>query len=97
MDRFEASLPGYYDLILMDVQMPVMNGYEATRQIRALKRRDGMEVPILAMTANAFSEDVEKSLACGMNGHISKPIDLQEMFEKIEGALKACTVDKDHG
>lgn len=97
VDRFEASLPGYYDLILMDVQMPVMNGYEATRQIRALKRRDGMEVPILAMTANAFSEDVEKSLACGMNGHISKPIDLQEMFEKIEGALKACTVDKDHG
>ena len=89
VDKFAASLPGYYDLILMDVQMPVMDGHEATRTIRALDRRDAGEIPILAMTANAFSEDVEKSLASGMNGHISKPIDLQEVFEKITAALQA--------
>lgn len=89
VEKFTVSLPGYYDLILMDVQMPEMNGYEATKAIRALERPDALSVPILAMTANAFSEDVEKSLACGMNGHISKPIDLKEVFEKIEGALRA--------
>ena len=72
----------------MDVQMPVMDGYEATRTIRAMKRRDASVIPILAMTANAFHEDVEKSLGCGMNGHISKPIDLNEVFEKIGTALK---------
>ena len=87
-DAFARSLPGYYDLILMDVQMPVMDGYEATRTIRAMKRRDASVIPILAMTANAFHEDVEKSLGCGMNGHISKPIDLNEVFEKIGTALK---------
>ncbi len=87
VEKFEASLPGYFDLILMDVQMPVMNGYEATKAIRALNRADAALVPILAMTANAFSEDVEKSFACGMNGHISKPIDLKEVFDKIGAAL----------
>lgn len=88
VDRFSRSRPGYFDLILMDVQMPVMNGYDATRTIRQLDRRDAKAVPILAMTANAFSEDVEKSLASGMNGHISKPIDLNEVFEKIHFALQ---------
>ena len=87
VEKFDRSLPGYFDLILMDVQMPVMNGYEATKAIRALKRRDAGSIPILAMTANAFSEDVEKSLASGMNGHISKPIDLKEVFDKIASAL----------
>ncbi len=68
--------------------MPVMNGYEATRAIRALEREDAQTIPILAMTANAFSEDVEKSLANGMNGHINKPIDLKEVFTKIRESLR---------
>lgn len=89
VEKFSQSLPGYYDLILMDIQMPQMNGYEATEAIRSMKRRDALTIPILAMTANAFSEDVDKSLACGMNGHISKPIELKEVFEKIENALEA--------
>lgn len=84
--KFAESLPGYFDLILMDVQMPVMNGYEATKAIRDMERKDS-DVPILAMTANAFSEDMEKSLACGMNGHINKPIELEEVFEKIANEL----------
>ena len=73
----------------MDVQMPVMNGYEAARAIRSMKRKDAAGIPILAMTANAFSEDVAKSLSCGMNGHISKPIDLKDTIEKIAKALRA--------
>ncbi len=89
VEKFAASLPGYYDLILMDVQMPVMNGYEAARAIRSMKRKDAAGIPILAMTANAFSEDVAKSLSCGMNGHISKPIDLKDTIEKIAKALRA--------
>ncbi len=88
VEHFSRSVPGYFDLILMDVQMPVMNGYEATMAIRRLDRKDAKTVPILAMTANAFSEDVEKSLASGMNGHISKPIDLNEVFGKISAALQ---------
>lgn len=87
VDKFAESLPGYFDLILMDVQMPVMNGYEATKAIRDMERKDSA-IPILAMTANAFSEDMEKSLACGMNGHINKPIDLEEVFEKIANELR---------
>lgn len=89
LQKFSHSLPGYYDLILMDIQMPKMNGHEATKAIRSLNRKDAPDIPILAMTANAFSEDVEKSLACGMNGHISKPIDLKEIFKKIADALKS--------
>ena len=88
VEAFETSEPGFFDLILMDVQMPVMDGYEATRIIRSLDREDGREIPILAMTANAFSEDKAKSMACGMDGHISKPIDLKEVVEKIERVLK---------
>ena len=89
VDKFAVSLPGYYDLILMDVQMPEMDGYEATKAIRSLDREDAGRIPILAMTANAFSEDVEKSINCGMNGHISKPIDLKEVFEKITKAVNS--------
>ncbi len=88
VEKFAASLPGYYDLILMDVQMPEMDGYEATKAIRAMERSDGKTIPILAMTANAFSEDKAKSLSCGMNGHINKPIELTEVFQKISKALK---------
>ena len=68
--------------------MPVMDGYEATRMIRRMERQDASRIPILAMTANAFSEDVARSLSCGMNGHISKPIDLKDTIEKIAKALQ---------
>ena len=83
VETFAASAPGYFDLILMDVQMPVLDGYGATRQIRALSRPDAAEVPILAMTANAFSEDVALSTANGMNGHISKPIEVDTLYAEM--------------
>lgn len=76
VERFEKAKNGEFDAILMDVQMPVMNGYEASRAIRALTRRDAGEIPIIAMTANAFAEDVKEALDAGMNVHISKPIDM---------------------
>lgn len=88
VERVTDSAPGYYELVLMDVQMPVMDGYAATRAIRAMERSDAATLPILAMTANAFAEDVEKSRECGMNGHISKPIDLEEMSRKLGEVLK---------
>ena len=72
-----------FDAILMDVQMPVMNGYDATRAIRALDRSDAREIPIIAMTANAFAQDVEKAFQSGMNAHIAKPIDVDELFQKM--------------
>lgn len=71
--------PKYYDMIFMDIMMPVMDGLEATKEIRRLPRRDCQEIPIVAMSANAFDEDVKKSLASGMNGHLSKPLDLQKL------------------
>ena len=87
VDKFTASSIGWYDAILMDVQMPVMDGYQATGRIRALDRPDASGVVILAMTANAFSEDVQKSLAAGMDGHISKPIDMNEVIAKLSRLL----------
>ena len=80
VEKFSAAPPGHYDLILMDVQMPEMNGYEATRSIRALDHADAAKIHILAMTANAFSEDVANAVAAGMNGHIAKPIDLRQLY-----------------
>jgi CheY-like chemotaxis protein len=77
LEQFSASVPGYYDLIFMDVQMPRMDGYETTRRIRAMDRPDAKAIPIIAMTANAYREDVEKAIDAGMNGHLAKPIDLQ--------------------
>ncbi len=77
VERFRDSPPGRFDAILMDVQMPVMNGYEATRTIRALDREDAGEIPIIAMTANAFSEDVKEAMDAGMNAHVAKPIDME--------------------
>ena len=76
-EKFAASPAGYYDLILMDIQMPVMDGYEATGAIRHLSHPDAKTIPIIAMTANAYQEDIDKSFAAGMNGHLSKPINIQ--------------------
>ncbi len=82
-DMVRRSKPGYYDLILMDIQMPIMNGYEATRAIRALPDRAIADIPIVAMTANAFEEDREQAMNAGMNGHLAKPIDLTRMMELL--------------
>jgi CheY-like chemotaxis protein len=82
VSMFSAN-PGKYDLILMDINMPEIDGYEATRRIRAMESEYAQNIPILAMTANVFKEDIEKCLAAGMNGHTGKPIDVHELTEKL--------------
>ena len=79
LEAFEIHPAGTYDVILMDIMMPVMDGLEATRHIRALERSDAKTIPIIALTANAFNEDVQKSKQAGMNAHLTKPIDLEKM------------------
>ena len=88
VDKFAQSEPGAYDAVLMDVQMPVMNGLEATRAIRALDRPDAKSIPIIAMTANAFDEDVQRSLQAGMSAHLTKPVDLDRLFETLGELLR---------
>jgi CheY-like chemotaxis protein len=88
LDAFKESKIGEFDLVLMDIRMPVMDGYEATRQIRALPRLDARNVPIIAITADAFGEDVEKCLQAGMNGHIAKPVDPKAMYEVLGSYLE---------
>ena len=83
LEKFENSAPGTYDVILMDVQMPVMNGHEATRAIRASAHEQAKTIPILAMTANAFDDDVKMALDAGMNAHMAKPIDIEKLKETI--------------
>ena len=84
VETFEQSAPGDYDMILMDVQMPVMNGYEAAKAIRRGNHPLALAIPIVAMTANAFSEDVQKSLSAGMNAHISKPMDMKKLLRVVQ-------------
>ena len=84
VETFEQSAPGDYDMILMDVQMPVMNGYEAAKAIRRGNHPLALAIPIVAMTANAFSEDVQKSLSAGMNAHISKPMDMKKLSRVVQ-------------
>ncbi len=80
LNKMEKAADGYYDMVFMDIQMPVMNGYEATRAIRAIDRNYLKKVPIIAMTANAFAEDVEAARDVGMNQHIAKPIDFNRLL-----------------
>ena len=88
LKAFEQSAPGDYDMILMDVQMPVMNGYEATKAIRRSSHELAKKIPIIAMTANAFSEDIQHSLAAGMNAHVSKPVEMT-VLEKTIRSIKS--------
>ena len=88
LKTFEKSAPGDYDMILMDVQMPVMNGYEATKAIRRSSHELAKKIPIIAMTANAFSEDIQHSLAAGMNAHVSKPVEMR-VLEKTIRSIKS--------
>jgi len=88
VDMLKKSEPGYYQLVLMDVQMPVMNGYEAAMAIRRLENEKLSSIPILAMTANAFEEDKQEALKCGMNGHIAKPIDVKRLLETLNKILR---------
>ena len=88
LDKVAASAPGYYDGVLMDIQMPVMNGYESTKAIRALPDPELSRIPIIAMTANAFAEDIQHVLDVGMNGHIAKPINIPDMVATLRECLK---------
>lgn len=87
VDTVDHARPGYYDLILMDIQMPHLDGYQATRAIREMDRKDTKRIPIIAMTANAFTEDVRRSLQAGMNEHISKPVDLAQLEQVLKKYL----------
>ena len=87
VDMVSASEPGYYDAILMDMQMPVMDGCEAARAIRALRKRELAEIPIAALTANVFPEDVEAAGAAGMVAHIAKPVDAETLLAALRGML----------
>lgn len=90
VEKVAKSVPGYYALVFMDVQMPVMNGLEATKAIRLLEHADAKSLPIVAMTANAFASDVHASFAAGMNGHISKPIDIKVLLRVLKSHLEGC-------
>ena len=89
VDKVEHSKPGDYDLILMDIQMPRMNGYEATRTIRRLEDKGKANVTILAMTANAFEEDKREALESGMNAHLAKPIEVDKLITLLKRSLGA--------
>lgn len=89
VDKFQNSPVGYYDLIFMDIQMPIMNGYEAASAIRALSHSDARKIPIIAMTANAFASDVRAAINSGMNDHIAKPLDMKQIVEALHKHLDA--------
>ena len=88
VDMFENSSEHYYDAILMDIRMPVLDGLEATKAIRSLPRADAKEIPIIAMTANAFDEDVQRSLQAGMNAHLTKPLEQDKLFLTLSELIK---------
>ena len=84
VELFEKHEPGHYDAILMDMRMPEMDGLEATRRIRAMDKADAKSIPIIALTANAFDEDVQRSMQAGLNAHLSKPVSPDSLFETLE-------------
>ncbi len=89
VEMVQNSAVGYYNAVLMDIQMPVMDGYQATRMIRSLERKDLAEIPIIALTANVLDEDKKKALSSGMNAHIAKPIDVKVMFDVLGNILRS--------
>ena len=88
VEKMEGAKPGQYDLVLMDIQMPIMNGYEATKRIRSMKSSYCRQIPIIAMTANAFEEDKALALQAGMDDYLAKPIQIDEMLRVISKVLK---------
>ena len=88
VELFRNSEPGEFDVILMDIMMPVMNGYEATKMIRSLDREDAKKIPIIAMTANAFTEDRIRAKEAGMNEHVAKPVDVELLIKVIHKLVK---------
>ena len=88
VEKFASHPAGYYDAVLMDMRMPEMDGLEATRTIRAMDREDAKEIPVIALTANAFDEDVQRSLQAGLNAHLSKPVQPETLFETLESLIK---------
>jgi len=97
VDKFAAHEPGYYSAILMDMRMPEMDGLEATRLIRAMDRPDAARIPIIALTANAFDEDVQRSLQAGLNAHLSKPVQPEALFEALESLIGQMEADREEG
>ena len=87
VERMKNTKPGTYDVILMDIMMPVMNGLDATRAIRAMDREDCHTIPIVAMSANAFDDDLKKSVECGMNGHLSKPVEVDKLYQTLRQVI----------
>lgn len=88
VERIKSTAPGTYDVVLMDILMPVMNGLDATRAIRAMEREDCRTIPIIAMSANAFDDDLKKSVECGMNGHLSKPVEVDKLYRLLREILQ---------
>lgn len=88
VEKFENSAEGYYDAVLMDMRMPEMDGLEATRRIREMERSDARSIPMIALTANAFDEDVQRSMQAGLNAHLSKPIDANLLYETLESLIR---------
>ena len=87
--RSRTTEPGTYDVILMDIMMPVMDGLEATRTIRGMERQDCQTIPIIAMSANAFDDDLKESVKCGMNGHLSKPVEVDKLYETLNAVIRS--------
>ena len=88
VELFASHPAGYYDAVLMDMRMPEMDGLEATRTIRAMDRPDAKTIPIIALTANAFDEDVQRSLQAGLNAHLSKPVQPETLYETLESLIR---------